>query len=466
MFHHLKNTLAIAALCVSFTQVAQASSCNEGDSLYPCGLEFTTIPAMPSLTAGATVTSDPYVLTNASSGPVTLNSVALVIQGDDTVGAGAVTINPSSTCVASTVLAANDTCDIVLSFQPATTGLLDWNLVVTPQSSQRPLALPITTTVAGPTVGAAYVVNSAISEGGTSSISYCPLDANLVISGACTPVTLNFAVSTQLNNAANIVFNAAGTMAYISNSGGGTGYDGTNITICPVVDPTTFGSGAGYCVNSADDFGGPMGMAFNADESFLYVANSIDPGSPILFGGGISQCAVNPDGSLGSCTFVSEGLAVKGIAFNSDFSYAYATLPSAPSVFSYTVDGSGALTFSSVFSDEATLAPVGILTFAGVPFITNATTLPEDNSFSICPNAGDISDCLVQIDNSSASNFASPAGLDLGFVDSSGIYFIANLNRISGNFAVSHCPGGSLSCTPMTDPSFNSPSDVFIVGIP
>lgn len=167
--HHSQLSIPLLLLSLS----AQADiECDP--SLMGCGLQFTTIPATPSLVSGSSVTSSAYVITNVSSVSTPLTSVTLVRQSDDTVGTGAVTIDSSTTCTSNMVLSPSATCDIYLDFNPASTGLLDWNLIVTPNSSQRPLILDITTTVTAPSiysVTGGYYLNTAGSNYGLLTLS-------------------------------------------------------------------------------------------------------------------------------------------------------------------------------------------------------------------------------------------------------------------------------------------------------
>jgi hypothetical protein len=169
MFSYLKYGLAFSALSLALTGYADESTFDCNPSLTACGLQFTTIPATPSLSSGDPTTSSPYVITNVGGVSVPLSSVTLITLADDIAGGNAVSLAHDTTCTSSTVLAPADTCNIVLDYDPTSGGLLDWNLTVTPNSTQRPLVLNISTTVSG-----SVTTGPAIAAGfyGTGSLPY------------------------------------------------------------------------------------------------------------------------------------------------------------------------------------------------------------------------------------------------------------------------------------------------------
>jgi hypothetical protein len=459
MFTYLKHGLALAALSMSLTGHAAKLTIECENSLIGCGLAFTSIPVTPDLTPTSTVTSAPYEITNTGSSSVTLNAVSLVIQGDDTVGAGAVSIDPSSTCAASTVLAANDTCDIVLSFQPSTAGLLDWNLVVTPQSSQRALSVNLTTTVAP---YFAYVVNSTGAGGYPGSVSLCSVNNDFTFGdGAGTPCSAN-----DLNQPppptppgyyfgpSTIVLNPTGTYAYIANTQGGSP-QGINIRICPVNPDKTIVNAS--CVDATQTFSNPSGMAFNEAGTILYVttvAGASGPGNNKIF-----KCPVNlADGDLlDPCTSIAEIYNAAAIVLDDDFSHAY--VAAANKVGIYAIDGSGDFTLLQNFTNVNFSYTVGI----GLNPSNSILYFNDYNTNSVLScalSAGLPTQCNVSNGNGLID---APAGL---FITGAHAY-ISNLAYGNINSVVS-CglnSNGSLndaSCLKLTDPTFSNTRGVLL----
>jgi hypothetical protein len=451
LHHHIKN-LATAVLCITLSQIAQAKVCEDNEGLYPCGLEFTTIPSVPStIPNDSTTTVGPYVLTNVGSSPVTLGSVTLTLQSDDTAGGGVV-FNGLTTCYDTELLNPSDTCDIYLDLEPNSAGLLDWDLSAIPQSTQRPLVLGVSSTVTGNYVGI-YVTNN----GASNSVSQCTVD-NHGVPVYCTPVNIFYGYENSAPQQfgyfyGSIVINPAGTHAYLSNTDEG---NGTSVSICPIIDLTTFGSGMNPCIQT-DGFGGPMGLEINDAGTLLYVANSTDANDPGSTGGGVSYCSIDSNGFLFDCNYVDAGEAVEGIAVNS--TYAFGSLTNSNQIIIYSVDSeTGALSLPTFFSDISLDQPVGVGLYDGHFLATNR----GNNVMFQCTLDGNTFTACTDPDMSPFSS--SPAGFTLAIFKDTASYIISNLDQISGNYGITNAAGMyGVSFTP--NATFSSPSDVYLYNL-
>jgi hypothetical protein len=158
MERYMIPRITLTALMISFVACAQAAVLQERckASLDACGIEFTSIPPIPSNLSTAncfTAETANYVIENQGAGDTVIN---FALIDNDALGAEALVIDPSSTCTDGQTLNSLASCTIVLEYQPCDSGSLDRDLIVTPVSTQRPLVIPIATTV------------------GTSAFVYCP----------------------------------------------------------------------------------------------------------------------------------------------------------------------------------------------------------------------------------------------------------------------------------------------------
>jgi hypothetical protein len=111
-----------------------------------------SLPSSP--TGAATPTTRSAMLTNQGPGSITLSS--LVFSGTN---AGEFTLETGTTCVSSAVLAASATCNVVVGFTPAATGLRSASLLVA-SSGTNPPALALSGSGTAPAVAQLTVVPS------------------------------------------------------------------------------------------------------------------------------------------------------------------------------------------------------------------------------------------------------------------------------------------------------------------
>lgn len=114
-----------------------------------------TLPSSPTGTASPTTQS--AILTNQGPGSVTLSSLSF--SGTN---ASEFSLGTGTTCAASTVLAASATCNVVVGFTPAATGVRSASLLVTSNGSNPP-ALALSGTGTAPATAQLTVLPSAVS---------------------------------------------------------------------------------------------------------------------------------------------------------------------------------------------------------------------------------------------------------------------------------------------------------------
>lgn len=154
----MRSRIIFSSLIIAYLSSAEAATLEARcmESINACGIEFISIPPTPNdLTTANCFNAETrnYVIQNKGQGNTVIN---FTVVDNDSLGADAVEIDASSTCTNGQTLNSLQTCSIVLEYQPCDSGSLDRDLTITPVSTQRPLVLPIETTV------------------GTSAFVYCP----------------------------------------------------------------------------------------------------------------------------------------------------------------------------------------------------------------------------------------------------------------------------------------------------
>jgi DNA-binding beta-propeller fold protein YncE len=96
---------------------------------------------------------------------------------------------------------------------------------------------------------------------GNNTVEACPIHADGTL-GSCGDSQAMYAFNKPLS----IIINKAGTKAYVSNSQNTT----NEVTVCDVTGATLTN-----CLNSGGSFAVPVGLAFSADESHVYVTNTL-----------------------------------------------------------------------------------------------------------------------------------------------------------------------------------------------
>lgn len=470
MLNSFKLALVVPALVFSLEGLAQEKICTKENSVYPCGIEFTSIGTIPQLSdlycnEPQTVS---YTIQNQGN---TDTSISLSLTEVDALSdPTAVVFNGTTTCPNPGNLAINASCNIVLDFQPCVDGDLDWDLTVTPDSTQRPLVLPLTGTVAhDPAM--AYIVNygSGLADG-SGSISICEVKESDGTLDTCT----NFPTyGVTLAGPASIVLTADRTFAYITNFGN---YDGTEVTICPV-NPTnyTLGSSGTPCYNTDGNglFNQPNGVALSYDNNTLFVANGGNGGGST--GNQIVSCPINGDGSLGTCVMVDGGAGPNGVFYT----LAPDSTPLVYAIDYYTTGSTGngivrlfdatnptGLTPYSPPTDEAggSLSgpiDIGFNPTGTIAYIVNLGDNPGTITFCPVNNDGTFDELNCQ--NTAVDNLLEyPAGL---WITATQFYVSNNAGYIT-LCNVSGVDGSLSGCQNLTDPTFNAPNDVFVSHFP
>lgn len=154
--------IALIPLAVLFTSSTHAAVLDDRckDNLLGCGILFTSAPPTPSNLSTANC-YDPvqvtYTIQNQGTSSTIIN---MSLVDNDSLDAGDVVIDPSSTCVNGQTLNSMASCNIILDFQPCDAGSLNRSLTVTPTSPQWPITQVLQTTVE------------------TSAFVYCPGPVN------------------------------------------------------------------------------------------------------------------------------------------------------------------------------------------------------------------------------------------------------------------------------------------------
>ncbi len=332
------------------------------------------------------------------------------------------------------VIPALGQCTIVLNVTPIAVGLIEGTLVIKTNSRQDTLLSNIHLIVAAlppPTPPAPVAINTMVyvSDFDTSTVSRCPID----FSGSCTALDPGGIFDEPFD----IAFNAANTLAYISNEAN------NELLVCPVLPNGDFGS----CTPNSFGFSGPNGIALSAANNFAYVANAtansvsvcqLDPSS-----GAVLSCINNPDASFNNPEFLALNAANTFLYVTNNNGNTVSVCPTNPST--------GAITGSCTPSGAIFSGPSGIALNATntIAYIANSGS----NEVSVC--TGDFSNGAIPsscINYNPGGSFSDPMGVALNVTNT--LLYVAN----QGTSEVSVCTlnaGAITSCTNYSIPSVN-----------
>lgn len=241
----------------------------------------------------------------------------------------------------------------------------------------------------------------------TSSVTWSSSSTSVATIGASTGAMTGVAVGTT-----NITASLSGVtsdtvsltlkdFAYVANNS--SSYN--TVSYCPVNSSDATFNACTASTGSAT-FSSPSGADINPAHSRLYVANSGN--------NTISNCALSADGSLGTCTAISDALFAdtpKDIAFSSNGNYAYIALgnASATTVICSVNSSTGAFSSCAAATDPSGVSVAGLAlnplgTFA---YLTDSAT---NDVYSCAANAstGALSSCT---NNTGLTDINNPIGV-------------------------------------------------------
>jgi 6-phosphogluconolactonase (cycloisomerase 2 family) len=146
-----------------------------------------------------------------------------------------------------------------------------------------------------------------------ATVSICALSPNGDTVGPCTATTGNGTISA----ATSVVLNSTNTIAYVTDFGNST------ISICPV-NSVTGGFGTCTTTSAGGTINKPVGTIINSTNTFAYTTNNNGATPPYT----VSVCALNADGTFGTCTTNSAGSTLnlpEGIGLNAANTFLYIT---------------------------------------------------------------------------------------------------------------------------------------------
>lgn len=257
------------------------------------------------------------------------------------------------------------------------------------------------TAIAFNTVGTwAFIINKT-----THTVSYCTIDINTGTSPTTNPITggpsCGPSNATEITNPTAIALNAAGTLAYITNGSGIAGSDTSPMVTKCNIDTYERGDGAFTQCSPANatSVTAPTAITFNAAGTIAFITN----GSGTI---PVTHCSVDPkSGTFTPSSCASSGAtnvtAPTAITFNATDTMAFITNGSGTIPVTHcTVDAKGNFIPSSCASSNATsvTAPTAIaLNTAGtLAFITNGSgtipvtqcTVDAKGAFTGCASTG------------------------------------------------------------------------------
>lgn len=230
----------------------------------------------------------------------------------------------------------------------------------------------------------AYITNNVAAPG--AFVSKCLFDANNNLTG-CVPTATGV-----LAGPANIIFNPAGTLAYITNTGRG------DVTKCSI----NLNGDLTCCAQAVAAFANPTGITFNRAGTFAYVVDT--------FIEDVSICMVDASGNLVNCSVTVTGLSLpSGIALNPAGTTAYIANFNNGRVTQCTVNQATGLLSGCVTAATGFSLPLGITinptgTYA---YVASAGTNTV-RSCTIDSSTGNLTGCVT---NAFPTNLNAPAYL-------------------------------------------------------
>ena len=278
-----------------------------------------------------------------------------------------------------------------------------------------------------------YIANST-----DASISRCPVNSTTGVMTACTVIRDETFIAPF-----GITFNAAGTLAYVTNYPTQSGVN---------MKTGVFSACTPFTDNS---FQWPASIVFNSAGTMAFI--------PSVLGDTISRCSVNPTtGALSACTaYTSTDLDYAlsypfNIAFNAAHTKAFITnLDHHVAICSFNSD-TDVISACTTHSDDSFNTPSAMT--------LNASTT---RACPVDPSSGEFSDCTDFTDPSIDSPFGltfNSAGT-VAFVTS--LYNDSDTTQATGT-TISTCPfntttGKFSACNAFSDPTFSNPAGIALL---